>query len=297
MVEGIVKEIVEGINVTDLFDFEAKTDDYAVMGNPINHSKSPQIHTQFAAQTGQKIDYTAIHVDLGGFTQAVRNFQANGGKGLNVTVPFKLEAFRLVDKLTPRAKRAGAVNTIVCHADGDLEGDNTDGYGLVSDILNHLNWSIKSQQILILGAGGAARGIIEPILAEQPEMLYIANRTASKAKDLADDFADLGPIQGGGFNDLEERQFDLIINATAASLQGELPPLPENLLTPTSNCYDLMYATNATPFMQWATNHKALGVADGLGMLVGQAAESFKLWRQVEPEVEPVINMIRSQMK
>jgi len=283
--------------VSDLFDFEAKTDDYAVMGNPINHSKSPQIHAQFASQTGQNINYQAIHVDLGGFTQAVRNFQANGGKGLNVTVPFKLEAFRLADKLTPRATRAGAVNTIICHSDGSLEGDNTDGYGLVSDILKHLNWTINSQKIVILGAGGAARGIIEPILDQQPELLYIANRTASKAKDLADDFADLGPVQGGGFNDLQGQQFDIIINATAASLQGDLPPLPEDILVQNGKCYDLMYAASATPFMQWAEAHQADGVTDGLGMLVGQAAESFKLWRKVEPQVGPVIDSIRNSMQ
>jgi len=241
--------------VTDLFDFGAKTDNYAVMGNPINHSKSPQIHSQFAVQTAQKIKYEAIHVDLGGFIQAVRNFQANGGKGLNITVPFKLEANRLVDKLTDRAKRAGAVNTIVCHTDGTLEGDNTDGIGLVSDIVNNYNWPIKTKKILILGAGGAARGIIEPILAEKPELIFIANRTASKAKDLADDFADLGSIQGGGFADLDGQQFDLVINATAASLQGELPPLPEKLLAESANCYDLMYSVEATPFMLWAKNH------------------------------------------
>jgi len=283
--------------VTDLFDFGAKIDDYAVMGNPINHSKSPQIHSQFAAQTAQKIKYEAIHVDLGGFTQAVRNFQANGGKGLNITVPFKLEANRLVDKLTDRAQRAGAVNTIVCHADGTLQGDNTDGMGLVSDIVNNYNWPIKAKKILILGAGGAARGIIEPILAEQPEMVFIANRTASKAKDLADDFADLGSIQGGGFADLDGQQFDLVINATAASLQGDLPPLPEQLLTDSANCYDLMYSAEATPFMLWAQNHQAAGIADGLGMLVGQAAESFWLWRQVRPEVAPVIESLKAQMK
>lgn len=282
--------------MSDLFDFEAKTDDYAVMGNPINHSKSPQIHAQFAAQTGQKINYEAIHVDLGGFTQAVRNFQANGGKGLNITVPFKLEAFRLVDKLTERAKRAGAVNTIICHSDGSLEGDNTDGYGLVNDILDNLGWKIAALNILILGAGGAARGIIEPLLKQKPKVLFIANRTASKAKDLADDFADLGHVKGGGFADLEGQQFDLVLNATAASLQGELPPLPEQVLSHQANCYDLMYAAADTPFMHWAKQHQAKGIADGLGMLVGQAAESFSVWRNVRPQTGAVIASIRAKM-
>lgn len=284
--------------MSDLFDFDPSPDNYAVMGNPINHSKSPQIHGQFAKQTGQNMDYQAIHVDLGGFTQAVRNFQANGGKGLNITVPFKLEAYRLADTLSPRAERAGAVNTFICHKDGTIEGDNTDGYGLVNDILDILKWSIAGKRVLILGAGGAARGIIEPILENKPELLFIANRTASKAIDLADDFNSLviegSAISAGGYDTLQGQQFDLVLNATAASLQGELPPLPEDLLAADANCYDLMYGAEPTTFMRWAKTHGAQGIADGLGMLVGQAAESFYRWRDKRPEVVPVIDGIRA---
>lgn len=285
--------------MTDLFDFEEKTEHYAVMGNPINHSKSPQIHSEFAKQTEQKMVYTSIHVDLGGFTQAVRNFQANNGKGLNVTVPFKLEAYNLVDKLSQRAQRAGAVNTILFEKEGSLVGDNTDGYGLVTDLTRHLNWSIKSKKILILGAGGASRGVLEPILQQCPESVFIANRTASKAEDLADEFRSLGNIQGGGYSSLGSlsgNAFDIIINATSASLHGEIPPLPETILQSDSQCYDMMYAAEPTAFMDWAMHLGVDNVSDGLGMLVGQAAESFFLWRGVRPEVEPVINLIRQQI-
>jgi len=285
--------------MTDLFDFEQKAGHYAVMGNPINHSKSPQIHSDFAAQTNQKMVYDAIHVDLGGFTQAVRNFQANDGKGLNITVPFKLEAYNLVDKLSQRAQRAGAVNTIVFEKDGSMLGDNTDGQGLVADLINHLNWEIKEKKVLVLGAGGASRGILEPILQQNPELVFIANRTASKAKDLADEFTSLGNIQGGGYSSLDSisgNTFDLIINATSASLHGEVPPLSDAILHSDTQCYDMMYAAEPTAFMNWAIGIGMSKVSDGLGMLVGQAAESFFLWRGVRPEVKPVIDRIRQKM-
>jgi len=285
--------------MTDLFDFEQKAGHYAVMGNPINHSKSPQIHSDFAAQTNQKMIYDAIHVDLGGFTQAVRNFQANDGKGLNITVPFKLEAYNLVDKLSQRAQRAGAVNTIIFEKDGSMLGDNTDGQGLVADLINHLNWEIKEKKVLVLGAGGASRGILEPILQQHPELVFIANRTASKAKDLADEFTSLGNIQGGGYSSLDSisgNTFDLIINATSASLHGEVPPLSDTILHSNSQCYDMMYAAEPTAFMNWAIRIGITKVSDGLGMLVGQAAESFFLWRGVRPEVKPVIELIRRNM-
>jgi len=285
--------------MTDLFDFEKKTGHYAVMGNPINHSKSPQIHSNFAKQTQQEMIYEAIHVDLGGFKQAVRNFQANDGKGLNITVPFKLEAYNLVDKLSQRAQRAGAVNTIVFENDGSIFGDNTDGQGLVNDLTNHLKWDVKGKKVLVLGAGGASRGVLEPILQQQPELVFIANRTASKAKDLADEFVSLGHIQGGGYNSLEsspDNIFDIIINATSASLHGEIPPIPENIVHSGSKCYDMMYAAKPTAFMDWAIAMGLANVSDGLGMLVGQAAESFYLWRDVRPEVKPVIELIRQNM-
>ena len=278
--------------MSDLFDFD-KPDQYAVMGNPINHSKSPQIHTEFARQTAQNIEYHAIHVDLGGFDQAVSHFQGHGGKGLNVTVPFKLDAWKLADTLSDRAQRAGAVNTLLLKADGHIEGDNTDGVGLVNDIIEHLNWSITDQRILILGAGGAARGVLGPILDKKPATLFIANRTASKATELAALFADMGRIEGGGYEALSDKQFDLVINATAASLQGEVPPLPDELLSADGCCYDMMYSDKPTAFMNWATEHGVRNISDGLGMLVGQAAESFSIWRGVRPDVAPVIAALR----
>ncbi len=281
--------------MANMFDFD-KAAKYAVMGNPIQHSKSPQIHTAFALQTGQNIEYSAIQVDLGGFAQAVRHFQGHGGKGLNVTVPFKLEAYQLADKLTERAQRAGAVNTLVFQDDGNVLGDNTDGIGLVNDIMQNLHWPLNQQRVLILGAGGAARGILGPLLDQHPAAVTIANRTVTTAQSLADDFADLGNLDTGGYESLSGRQFDLLINATAASLQGEVPPLADDLLSATAHCYDLMYASQPTAFMQWAMQHHAAHIADGLGMLVGQAAESFFVWRGVRPEVTPVINSMRASM-
>ncbi len=284
----------------DIFDFD-KRDRYAVMGNPINHSKSPQIHTAFALQTAQKLDYTAIHVDVGGFAQAVSHFQAHGGKGLNVTVPFKLDAWKLADSLSERAKRAGAVNTLVLADDGAIYGDNTDGVGLVNDIVAHLGWVIENKRVLILGAGGASRGVIGPILDKQPSHLLIANRTAVKASELASLFADrqggdIQEIKGSGYDRLIGQQFDLVINATSASLHGDVPPLPDDLLAPEGCCYDMMYAPQATAFMQWAHQQGVQYISDGLGMLVGQAAESFFLWRGVKPDIAPVIASIRTAM-
>lgn len=284
--------------MSDIFDFD-QADQYAVMGNPINHSKSPQIHTAFALQTKQHLEYTAIHVDLGGFNQAVSHFQGHGGKGLNVTVPFKLDAWRLADRLTQRATRAGAVNTLILHQDGSIEGDNTDGIGLVNDIVDNLNWPLAQQRVLILGAGGASRGVIGPILDNKPAALFIANRTASKAVDLANNFSDMGSsshIKAGGYDSLGGQQFDLIINATAASLQGEVPPLPDDLLAAPAYCYDMMYASKPTAFMQWAEQHGVENISDGLGMLVGQAAESFHIWRGTRPRVSSVIQDIRQSI-
>ncbi len=281
--------------MSDIFNFD-KPERYAVMGNPINHSKSPQIHTAFALETDQKIEYTAIHVDVGGFAQAVSHFQAHGGKGLNVTVPFKLDAWKLADSLTDRAKRAGAVNTLILGDEGEITGDNTDGIGLVNDIVDHLGWTIAQKKILILGAGGASRGVIGPILDKKPRALYIANRTASKAVELAElfrDVKDIGSIKGGGYETLAGQQFDLVINATAASLKGEVPPLPDDLLRAEGCCYDMMYAAEPTAFMLWAKKHGATQFSDGLGMLVGQAAESFRIWRGVRPSVSPVIRSIK----
>jgi shikimate dehydrogenase len=280
-----------------LLDFDAKPDQYAVMGNPIGHSRSPQIHRQFASQTGQRMEYTAILVDHGGFDQAVGNFQAAGGKGLNVTVPFKQDAWRLVDMRSSRAERAGAVNTIKFMDDGSLIGENTDGIGLVRDLMVNHGVTIAGRQLLLLGAGGAVRGVLEPLLAEAPARVVIANRTVDKARVLAREFGELGKLEGCGFSELAGQQFDIVINGTAASLQGELPPLPEGILADGAVCYDMMYAAEPTAFMRWAEEQGAVVNLDGLGMLVEQAAESFSLWRGVRPETGAVIQAIRESMR
>ena len=280
----------------DIFDFGKKIDDYAVMGNPITHSKSPSIHTLFAEQTKQSILYTAIHVDIGGFKQAVGNFAAASGKGLNITVPFKQEAWELVGERSERAERAGAVNTIKID-DNKLYGDNTDGIGLVNDLTINHAIELKGKSILLMGAGGAARGVLIPLLKQNPSSLFIANRTPDKAKDLADDFSDAGNISGAGYDAIADLKFDVVINATAASLHGDLPPLPDTLLNDNASCYDMMYSAKPTPFMLWATKHKAKNVLDGLGMLVEQAAESFFIWRGVKPETKLVIEKLRKELQ
>ena len=282
--------------MSSLFDFDKPADTYAVMGNPISHSKSPQIHAAFAQQTGERIIYTATQVDPGGFQQAVGNFFASGGKGLNVTVPFKREAWELAEELGPEAQLAGAVNTLLMNADGLLVGRNTDGIGLVRDILHNHGGSIAGQKILLVGAGGAARGVLQPLLVEAPAHLLIVNRTSSRAHELATDFSALGPVSGGGFDDLIDQNFDLIINASAASLHGEVPPLPDESCTESTWCYDMMYGAEPTPFMRWAEQHGAQQALDGLGMLVEQAAESFFHWRGVRPETAPVIQSIRAEL-
>lgn len=282
--------------MTDLFDFDKPPDLYAVMGNPIAHSKSPQIHTAYARQTRQRMAYRAILVDVGGFAQAVGNFHANGGKGLNVTVPFKQDAWRLADELSERARLAGAVNTLVLRDDNSIYGDNTDGVGLVRDLSENNHCALANQSILLLGAGGAARGVLKPLLDCHPQSLMIANRSADKAIALAAEFREMGAVSGGGFDMLPGKSFDLIINATAASLAGELPPLPEDVLRPGGVCYDMMYGAGPTPFMSWGRQHGAGRVLDGLGMLVEQAAESFALWRGARPDTATVIVMLREQM-
>ena len=273
------------------------TDKYAVFGNPIAHSKSPDIHRQFAEQTGQDLSYSKQLVAEDGFEAAANEFFASGGKGLNITVPFKQDAYAYVARTTPRARRAGAVNTLSLEADGTILGDTTDGVGLVSDIVNNLGWEIRHKRVLVLGAGGAVRGALEPLLEQQPQHIVIANRTVDKALQLSKGFAEFGYLLGCGFDMLGEQQFDLIINGTSAGLQGELPPLPDSLIDAngTTACYDMLYGAEPTPFIQWAAQRGAQ-VSDGLGMLVGQAAESFALWRGVRPETAPVIANLRDQL-
>ena len=269
-------------------------DRYAVFGNPIAHSKSPQIHTLFAEQTGQSLIYTAELAEIGQFDQAVKKFLDNIGKGLNVTVPFKEDAWSCATQRSDRAQRAGAVNTLMLQQDGSLFGDTTDGIGLVRDLLQNHNIQIRDKDILLIGAGGAVRGVLEALLEQRPSSLLIANRTKQKALQLANDFADLGNIKGCGLDEINQADFDLVINGTSASLQGDLPPLPASIFRKHNYSYDMMYAAQATPFMVWSTNNGATNVFDGLGMLVEQAAESFYIWRNVRPQTKPVIQHIRN---
>jgi shikimate dehydrogenase len=269
------------------------SDLYAVIGNPVAHSKSPLIHAGFARQSGQDIRYEAILAPLDGFVETVGAFRQRGGKGANVTVPFKLEAHALSGRLTERAKAAGAVNTLVFEAD-DILGDNTDGAGLVRDITVNLGYALDDRRVLLMGAGGAARGVISPLLEHEPATLVIANRTRQKADDLQQLFASLGNVVSAAYGDLRGQEFDLVINATSASLHGDLPPLPKGVFASASLAYDMMYGKGLTPFLQFAQQQGAARLADGIGMLVGQAAESFFLWRRIRPETEPVIEMLRS---
>ncbi|WP_372878196.1 shikimate dehydrogenase [Spongiibacter marinus] len=271
-------------------------DQYAVFGNPIKHSRSPQIHAAFAEQTGQALHYRAHKVELGRFAEVASEFFRNGGRGLNITVPFKLDAFEFADELSGRARRAGAVNTLARGEDGRIYGDNTDGVGMVRDINDNLGWSLAGKRILVLGAGGAVRGILGPLLKQRPDELVVANRTLEKAEALAELFAELGPVSGQPFEALPGRQFDLIINGTSASLSGDLPPLPSHILSNEGSAYDMMYGAEPTPFMRWAAAEAAWAVSDGLGMLVEQAAESFCIWRGVRPDTRPVIELIRQSL-
>ncbi|QWT46712.1 shikimate dehydrogenase [Azospira inquinata] len=258
------------------------TDRYAVFGNPIAHSKSPFIHGRFAAATGQDLSYEALLAPKDDFPGAVAAFIAAGGKGANVTVPFKEEAFRLCQRRSPRADLAGAVNTLVFR-DGEIFGDNTDGAGLVRDLEHNLGLSLAGKRLLLLGAGGAARGVLGPLLAAKPATLVIANRTPAKAADLAARFAHLGAVTGGGYGDIQGA-FDVVINATSASLGGDLPPLPAGVFAPGAAAYDMMYGKGDTPFLAFARQQGATLLADGLGMLLEQAAESFFLWRGLRPD-------------
>jgi len=271
-------------------------DHYAVVGNPVAHSKSPFIHAAFARQTGQDLVYERQLVPLDGFRAAVTAFFRAGGKGLNVTVPFKLEAYAFADALSERARLAGAVNTLTAQDNGQVAGDNTDGVGLLRDLESNLGWHVRGRHLLLLGAGGAARGVLGPLLAAAPASLAIANRTPDRARELAAVFAQLGPVESLAFAALPGRRFDLVINATSASIAGELPPLPDRLLAPGARCYDLMYGAAPTAFLRWAGAHGAM-TADGLGMLVEQAAESFLVWRGMRPQTGPVIEALRDALR
>ena len=267
-------------------------DRYAVFGHPISHSRSPEIHARFAAQTRQTLEYRAIDVPPETFQTALEDFIRQGGCGLNCTVPLKEIAFEACDELTERARQAGAVNTIHHRTDHTLLGDNTDGVGLFRDLTTNLGLTLKGKNILILGAGGATRGILAPLLDVAPHSLVIANRTFSRAEALVSDFKALGPIQALGFEQLEGRTFDLVLNATSASLSGQLPPLPMGLLASGGSAYDLAYSKTPTPFVLWGREQNARISADGIGMLVEQAAEAFMIWRGVFPETQSVIRAL-----
>ncbi len=269
-------------------------DHYAVVGHPISHSLSPQIHRQFAEQTKQALDYSAIELPEDGFRDGVRDLQQRGFRGLNVTLPFKREAWELCDRLSERARDAGAVNTLIFDDSGAVAGDNTDGIGLVRDLTTNLQLSLEARRILILGAGGAVRGVLGPLLEQSPRSITLANRTLAKAETMAVDFADHGRIEVRAFAELDDAPFDLIVNGTAAGIQGEVPPLPGTAIGSESVCYDMMYNVKRhTAFVDWALAQGAAQAHDGLGMLVEQAAAAFTLWRQVSPETTAVIHQLR----
>lgn len=271
-------------------------DRYAVFGQPIKHSKSPRIHQLFAEQTGQHLQYTAQEVAAEQFALIAESFFAQGGKGLNCTVPLKELAWNFATHKTERAELAKAVNTLAMQTDGSVLGDNTDGCGLVTDLLVNHGIELAGKRILLLGAGGASRGVLLPLLEQSPACLLIANRTTSKATDLAAEFVHKGLISGCGFEDLPSYDaFDVILNATSASLSGQLPPLPDSLLAEQGVCYDLAYGNEPTAFVRWGFEHQAAKSLDGLGMLVEQAAEAFFIWRGVRPETAPVIALLNAE--
>ncbi|MBT3619716.1 MAG: shikimate dehydrogenase [Porticoccaceae bacterium] len=271
-------------------------DQYAVFGNPIAHSKSPQIHTLFAAQTQQELDYRSQLVSLGGFVAAADTFFDNAGRGLNITIPFKQEAFNYADSVSKRAAAAGAVNTLVRQENGSIFGDTTDGVGLTTDIIDNLGWQVKAKRVLLLGAGGAVRGVLENLLNLQPQHVVIANRSVDKALQLSKQFAEAGYILGCGLDMLDGQEFDVIINGTSAALDGQPLLLPNSLIGASgANCYDMMYGAMPTDFMQWSASRGA-EVSDGLGMLVEQGAESFYLWRGMRPRAAEVIALLRKTL-
>lgn len=265
---------------------------YGVMGYPVSHSRSPVIHRLFALQTGQNIQYELLQVAPEKLEQAVRQFQRTGGKGLNVTVPHKIPVSRICDQLSERASTAGAVNTLAFQ-DNEIFGDNTDGIGLLRDLAINLGINLEGCNILILGAGGATRGITGPLLEMLPNSLVIANRSLGKAQELVDQFESSGPIAACRFNGVPTTQsYDLIINATSAGVRGDTPPYPKSAIGENTVCYDLSYGLKPTPFSVWAREHGAARSVMGWGMLVEQAAESFHLWRGVRPDTTPVLKQM-----
>lgn len=267
-------------------------DRYAVIGNPVTHSLSPRIHALFARETHQAMEYTALRAAKDDFASAVARFRAQGGRGLNVTVPFKRDAWRLADVLSERAQLAQAVNTLTFKDDDPVHGDNTDGAGLIHDLTRNNGVAIAAKRVLLVGAGGAARGVVGPLLDQHPTALIIANRTAAKAQALAHAFASFGTVSACGLHELAGQYFDIVINATSAGLGGGVPPLPDSVAQD-AIAYDMVYGAQETAFVSWSRAHGAKLAMDGLGMLVEQAAESFFIWRAVRPQTAPVLAALR----
>lgn len=271
-------------------------DKYAVFGNPISQSKSPFIHQKFAEQSGQALEYSAIKPEHDDFCSAVKHFIATGAKGCNVTAPYKEQAYKLANKLSQGAELAGAVNTLIFQEDGFIVGDNTDGPGLVEDL--KANKANLQGRILLIGAGGASRGVIKPLLDCAPKKLVIVNRTETKAQQLAERFKAFGPIEAVTLQSLNNEQgFDIVINSTSASLFNELPPVPAQIFTHKTLAYDMAYRSEPTTFCQWALDNNSAKAIDGLGMLVGQAAVAFKIWRKVMPETKSVLASLRAELE
>jgi shikimate dehydrogenase len=280
--------------MTNLFEFSSSKRRFAVIGNPVAHSRSPEIHQMFGHQCGITLEYEAVQVDSGGLHQAVRNLQARGFSGLNVTVPYKQEAYAMVDRLSTRARVATAVNTVRFESDDTIFGDNTDGIGLLRDLEHNLRQSLRDACLLVVGAGGAVRGIVEPLLSAGPAMLVVTNRTTDRAFSLVGAFSSYGSIRAVPMDQLGGQAFDVVINGTAASLTSERPALPDNLFASGSLAYDMVYGADRTPFLRWAQEQGADRVTDGWGMLVEQAAASFELWHEVRPNTAPVLCSFRS---
>jgi|HubBroStandDraft_5_1064220.scaffolds.fasta_scaffold96947_2 shikimate dehydrogenase len=273
----------------------AAPDPYGVVGHPVSHSLSPFIHGMFARETGQAMSYRLYDVSPGEFATFVAGFFDRGGRGLNVTVPHKIVAVEAANELTARAAHAAAVNTLALRDDGTILGDNTDGVGLVRDLCDNLGLVVTNRRVLVIGAGGATRGVLAPLLGLSPTIVVIANRTPDRAAALAAAFSDLGATQGVGFEDVGSEPFDLIINATSASLSGDMPPVPVSVVGRATVCYDLAYGRAATAFIDWANAQGCAQALQGWGMLVEQAAEAFRLWRGVRPATGTVLMALKER--
>jgi shikimate dehydrogenase len=278
----------------------APVNKYAVVGNPIQHSKSPIIHQAFAQQEGVEIEYQRMLSETSNFITDVNHFHTNGGMGLNVTLPFKVSAYEHCVSYDDYAKAAQAVNTISFNSQGEWLGANTDGIGLLRDLTDNQGVDLGAHSILILGAGGSVRGILLPLLLQKPAKIVIANRSVDKAITLAEQFSAHGNISACGYDDLtamtqtsDQQCFDVVINATSASLSQQLPPISDSIVDSKSFCYDLAYSDTATVFMQWAQQRGVHGCCDGIGMLIEQAAESYAIWRGVYPDTQPVFKLLR----